>query len=85
MSIHVELSLADVNCLVSHLPVGSDLRYILLNSVTILSSGLPVGHSNPSDCNEGVARALLRIAIEHCSEAVEKIQYGMNVAGVRHS
>ena len=76
--IHLELSRADVNCLANHLPLGSDLRYALLNSDLIPSS-------NPIDCDEGEARALLRIAIEHCSEAVEKIQYGMRVAGVRLS
>ena len=85
MSVHIELSRADVTCLGKRLPLDSDLRYKLLVSDMNPSSGLPAGNSRPIDCDEGEARALLRIAVEHCPEAVEKIQYGMNVAGVRHS
>ena len=85
-SVYIELSLADVNCLANNLPVDSALRYALLNSSTIPSSiGQTIKHANPIDCEEGEARALLRIAVEYCHDAVEKIQYGMNVAGVRHS
>ena len=80
--IHLELSRADVTCLANHLPVGSDLRYALLNS-DLIPSSVRLGDSNPIDCKEAEARALLRVAVEHCPEAVEKIQYGMNVAGVR--
>lgn len=83
MSIHIELSRADVDCLVDHLPLGSDLRDKLGNSGTIPSSvGLPIGDSNPIDCSEGEARELLRIASDHCSEVVQKIQVGMRLSGV---
>ena len=82
MNVHIELSRADVTCLASHLPLGSDLRYALLNS-DLIPSSVGLGDSNPIDCSEGEVHALLHIATEHCPEAVEKIRYGMNVAGVR--
>ena len=84
MIIHIELFRVQVTCLANYLPLGSDLRYALLNADLIPSSA-GLGDSIPIECNEGEARALLRIAFEHCPDAVEKIQYGMNVAGVRYS
>ena len=85
MNILIELSRANIECLLSHLPLVSDLRQILSKSdATVFSNIRPTG-SNPVVCDEGEARALLRIALEHCPEAVEKIQYGMNVAGVGYS
>lgn len=78
MSVHIELSKADVTCLANRLPLGSELRYELLNSGMIPTTG----GANPIDCDEGEARALLRIAVEYCPEAVEKIQYGLRLSGV---
>ena len=86
MSVHIELSRADVTCLANRLPLGSNLRYTLLNSDTIPTSvGPPIGDSSPFDCDEGEARALLRIAVDYCPEAVKNIQYAMRMAGVRLS
>ena len=83
MDIHLDLSKADAECLLAHLPVGSGLRERLRQSDTIPSSvGLPLGESNPFVCSEGDARALLRIASEYCSGAFPKIKEGMKLGGV---
>ena len=74
MDIHIELSRAEVEILRSHLPDGSDL-----------SRRLDHSESNVIACSEGESRALLRIAVEYCPEAVKNIQYAMRVAGVRFS
>jgi hypothetical protein len=87
MSILIEVSQAEVDCLLDHLPADSDLSETLRHSGTIPSSvGLPFGdNTNLIECDEGEARALLRIVTDHCPEAIRKIQYGMGVAGVRYS
>ena len=74
MDINIALSPAEVDILRLYLPDGSDLRQRLDHS-----------ESNVIVCNEGEARALLHIAVEHCPEAVKNIQYAMSVAGVRFS
>ena len=74
MDVNISLSQAEVECLRRYLPDGSDLRQRLDHS-----------ESKVIVCNEGEARALLHIAVEHCPEAVKNIQYAMSVAGVRFS
>ena len=85
MDIHIALSQAEVECLRRHLPDGTDLSQKLDHSeLTYMHpTERPGGLSNAIECNEGEARALLRIAAEHCPEAVQRIQYGISVAGVR--
>ena len=83
MTILIQLSLADVECLLRHLPTASDLsRKLGSSDRTAISNIRPVGSSNAIDCSEHQARELLRIANEHCSAAVEKIQRGMRMSGV---
>ena len=69
--IHLELFRADVTCLANHLPVGSDLRYKLV------SSGQSFGDSKHFEFSIDEAPQLLRIAREHCPEAVVKILKGI--------
>ena len=86
MDINIALTQADVECLRRHLPDGTALSEKLDQSeLTYNPTERPGGISNSINCDEGEARALLHIATEHCAEAVEKIQYGMRVAGVRFS
>jgi hypothetical protein len=87
MNIHVVLSQTEVECFRGHLPSGTALSRKFDESTLnyLHSPESHDGYSNIIECDEGEARALLRIAIEYCSDAVEKIQYGMRVAGVRFS
>ena len=71
MSILIELTRPDIQCLRVDLPQGSDLREILF--------------SNPIVCNEIDARRLLRIAEENCSPAMRKIQEGIRLSGLKSS
>ena len=43
----------------------------------------PLVFTHAIGCNETEARTLLRIATEHCSEAVSKIQQAMREARVK--
>ena len=61
MSLHIEITRADITCLANRLRLDSDLRYKLLVSDIIPNSGLPARDSKQIDCDEGEARALLRI------------------------
>ena len=81
MSILIELSRANIECLLSHLPLVSDLRQILSKSDATVFSNIPTptGFSNPVVCNEAEARHLLRIAKKRCHEAVQKIQDGIRL------
>ena len=85
MNIHIALSHAEVECFRGHLPAGTDLSRKFDESALnyLHSPEQHSGYSNIIECDEGEARALLRIAIEYCFDAVEKIRYGMRVAGVR--
>ena len=84
MSILIELSRANIECLLSHLPLVSDLREILSKSdATVFSNIRPTGFSNPVVCNEAEARHLLRIAKKRCHEAVQKIQDGIRLSGAK--
>jgi len=85
MHIAIVLSRAEVECLRSHLPDGTDLSRKLDQSelIFIHPTDPPDRFSNAIDCDESEAQALLRIASEHCSLAFEKIRHSMNLAGVR--
>ena len=86
MSILIELSRANIQCLLSHLPVVSDLRQILSKSdASVFSNIRPSGFSNPVVCSEAEARHLLRIATEGCPEAAQKIQDGIRLSGAESS
>lgn len=82
--IRIELSQADVDCLLRHLPLGTPLRRNLAYSYlsSTFPNKRPVEFSNAIECSEGDARALLRIASEYCPEAIQKIQNGLRLAGV---
>ena len=86
MTILIELSRADIECLRSHLPLGkSALRNTLDHSdlISMVPNERPLKFTHAIGCNENEARALLRIATEYCSEAVTKIQHAMREARVR--
>ena len=84
MSILIELSLADIECLHAHLPRGSDLRQTLAKSdTTVFSNNRPTSFSNPLVCSEGEALQLLRIAQEQCLEEAQKIQDGIRLSDVK--
>ena len=84
MNIHVVLSQTEVECFRGQLPAGTALsRKFDEAALNYLHSPDSHGYSNIIECDEGEAHALLLIANEHCSDAVEKIQYGMRLAGVR--
>lgn len=72
MDIRIALAKADVECLRRHLPDGTALTEKLAQSeLTYMHpTERPDGISNTFICNEGEARALLRIAFEHCSEVI---------------
>ena len=80
MNIHIELSQDEVDCFLRYVPIGAPLRQKL--SYSYFHSELPVEFSNTFECSEGDARALLRIALEYCPEAVQKIKNGLRLAGI---
>ena len=84
MSILIPLKRAEVECLLSHLPVGSDLRQKLTNSQMTGSSNVrTVGFSNTLQCTVDEAHELLRVAEEHCyPDAIREIQRSMNLYGL---
>ncbi|MEP6913658.1 MAG: hypothetical protein ABI923_12935, partial [bacterium] len=71
----------------AHLPDGSDLSKKLDHSTMIYMHPTERlgGSSNAISCSEEEARELLRIACQHCSEVVQKLQDCMRVAGVSYS
>jgi len=83
-NIHIELSQDEVDCFLRHVSIGLPLRQKL--SYSYFHSGFPnerpVEFSNTFECSEGDARALLRIALEYCPEAVQKIKNGLRLAGI---
>ena len=85
MPIAIALAPADVECLRSHLPDGTDLSRKLDRSelTFIRPTEPPAGISSEIDCEEGEACALLRVAARYSSEAFKKILHSMNVAGLR--
>lgn len=86
MSILIELAGPDVECLRKHLPPGaSNLRNALDHSdlISMAPNERPLVFTHAIGCNETEARTLLRIATEHCSEAVSKIQQAMREARVK--
>jgi hypothetical protein len=84
MGILIPLKWAEVECLLSHLPVGSDLRQKLTNSHMAGSSNVrAIGFSNTLQCTVDEAHELLRIAEEHCyPDAIREIQRSMNLCGL---
>ena len=66
MSILIQLFRADVDCLLLHLPPDSDISQKLEQS----RKTVPPKSVN---CSEGEAAEMLRVAREHCPEAVEEI------------
>ena len=84
MGMLIPLTRAEVECLSSHLPVGSDLRQKLTNSQMTGSSNVrAVGFSNTLQCTIDEAHELLRIAEEHCyPDAIKEIQKSMNLCGL---
>ena len=86
MSLLIEMSRIDIQCLLDHLPQGSDLRQLLGKSdATVFSNIRPIGFSNPIVCSEIDARRLLRIAQENCPVAIKKIEEGIRLSGLKSS
>ena len=86
MSLLIEMSRVDIQCLLDHLPQGSDLRQLLGKSdATVFSNIRPSAFSNPLVCSEIQARRLLRIAQENCPVATKKIQEGIRLSGLKAS
>lgn len=84
MALLIELSRADIECLLDHLPQGSDLRQILGKSdSTVFTNIRAIGMPTPLVCSEVDARRFLRVARSHCPDAVEKIQEAINLSGLR--
>ena len=83
MDINIALTQADVECLRRHLPDGTALSEKLDQSELTYMHSTKRPAEISINCNEAEARALLRIAFEHCSEVIQKVQYAMRVAGVR--
>jgi hypothetical protein len=83
MSIMIRLSRADIQCLLRHLPLASDIsRKLRSSDIVALWNSRPIGSSNVIDCSEDQALELLRVANEHCSDAVHKIQRAMMTSDV---
>ena len=74
MSILIQLSRADLDCLLLHVPLDSDLSQKLQQTRTTVNPfGFPLGPPDPVSCSECEASELLRVAKEHCPEAVSEI------------
>ena len=83
MSILIRLSRADVDCLFLHVPLGSDISLTLQQARTTVNPfGFSLGPPNPVSCSEDEARELLRVAREHCPEAVAEILLGITLCGL---
>ncbi len=84
MIVLIQVERGDVDSLLPHLHPDSDLSKRVGVSATNMFPGvLARGSSNQFHCTEGEAYELLRIAREHCSPAVAKIQNSMRLSGVR--
>jgi len=83
MHIDIALSRAEVECLRSHLPDGTDLSRKLDRSMLTYMHPAERPDELSIECDEGEARALLRVAAEQCSSAFQKILHNMNLARVR--
>ena len=84
MSILIQLSRADLDCLLLHVPPDSDISQKLQQARTTVN---PFGFSlGPPKCSqlqrESDIVELLRVAKEHCPEAVPEIQRGMTLCGL---
>ena len=77
--ITLELTGAEVNCLLSHLPLGSSLVSKLSQSrITEAPETRPIGFSNTIHCTVDEAQELLNVALEHCADAVGEILRRIN-------
>ena len=70
MSILIQLFRADVDCLLLHLPPDSGISQKLEQSRKTVH---PLGPPKSVNCSESEAAEMLRVAREHCPEAVEEI------------
>jgi hypothetical protein len=84
MSIMIQLSRADVQCLLRHIPLASDIsRKLRSSDIAAIWNLRPIGSSNVIiECSEDQAVELLRIANESCSDAVHKIRRAMTTSDV---
>ena len=80
MSILIQLFRADLDCLLLHVPLDSDLSQKLQQTRTTVNPfGFPLGPPDPISCSESEASELLRVAKEHCPEAVSEILLGITL------
>ena len=73
----IQLTRAEVECLVRHIQPESGLKKKLGITETTTTAGLPIESSNPLNCSEAEAYELLRVANERCAAAVQKIKEGI--------
>ena len=80
----IELTYAEIDYLLSHLPFGSDLSVKLAAAeIAVFPKIRLVGFSKMVQCTEVEGRKLLRIAQEHgYSDAAKEIQRSMRSSGV---
>lgn len=70
----LELTGAEVSCLISHLPLGSSLVSKLSQSrITESPKTRRIGFSNTVHCTLNEASELLDVALQHCPDAVGEI------------
>jgi len=84
MSTVIQLSRADVECLLRHIPLASDIsRKLRSSDIAAIWNLRPIGSSNVMiECSEDQVLELLRIANESCSDAVNKIRRAMATADI---
>ena len=80
MEIHIELTAADVECLIEYVQNTSLIGIALLYcGYDILATDEP---TNVIHCSEVDALLLLEIAKTHCPDAIERVRQGLRAAGV---
>ena len=82
MSIVIQLSQADLDCLRRHTSPESSVSKKLGNSDATRTVGPQLDPSNPLACSEDEAYELLRVANQRCAAAVQKIKEGIILSGV---
>ena len=84
MNVPIELPQVEVDCILCHLPVGSDLRQKLADTeFTVSQDGRRNGLAVRCFCTAIEARELLRVAREHCPEAVVEVLKGITQTSVK--
>ena len=80
MRMVIQLTQADVECLLRHIRPESGLKK-RLGTTDTRPVELPIDSSQPVNCSEAEAYELLRVANERCAAAVQKIKEGIILSG----